>query len=280
MTANQDIERRLVAFFETEPSARAPGWVLESALSTIETTSQRRDLLAPWRFPTMNGLPRLAAVTMAAVIVGAVGFLLATGGGSPSPTAPGASSTKRPVPTPSFFTASTFGRPFTYVLPADVQIDYGPRNATSFEFRVPDSGGPGVSAWFVVAQAIGGGRENPCSLTSTALPLASAQAALEYLKTVPTVAVKSESAAVIDGRDASSAVLTLSPGTVDCPNLAFWMTDAEGVPDPFRDPGVYARVALLDVDGETIAIHTWATSQASDWVRWADELIGSFHFQR
>lgn len=55
MSVNDDLERRIADYYESEPPARAPDWVLESALVTIDTTRQRRGLIrVPWRFPIMN----------------------------------------------------------------------------------------------------------------------------------------------------------------------------------------------------------------------------------
>ena len=184
----------------------------------------------------------------------------------------------QPTAAPTGETASTFRRPFTYVLPTDVQVDYGPQTSTFWEFRVPDSGGPGQAAWFLIVQAIDAGRADPCSIESAEVPLADARAAMDYLKTVPTLSVTEESAGELDGRPALSATLTFESPTGACPDLSPWSTDAEALPEPFRDPATAARITLVTVDGETIAITTLATRESIDWFRWADDIIESIHF--
>lgn len=283
MSANRDLERRLVAFYDAEPPTRAPAWVLEAALSTIETTNQRRGLLAPWRLPTMNGFPRLAAVVIAVAALAAVGFAVLFGSGGPStvlPSAPSSPATTGPPAVPTGETAAAFRPSFTYVLPSEVRFDYGPRTSDFFEFRVPDSGGVGQAAWFVDLLSAENGRAFPCATTPGRVPIADAQRALEYLKSVPTVTVSGETTTEVDGRTALTASLTLAKPDGSCPQLSLWMSDeGEGVPELFRDPATAFRVTLLEVDGTTIAIHTIATREAIDGFRWADELIGSFHFQ-
>jgi hypothetical protein len=174
--------------------------------------------------------------------------------------------------------ASSFRRPFTYVLPSDVRVDVVPQTSAFWEFRVPDSGGVGQSAWFLIVQAIGPGRADPCSIESADAPLADARAAMDYLKSVPTLSVTDETSTELDGRPALSATLTFERPTGGCPELSLWSTDVEAIPEPFRDPATTARITLLTVDGETIAITTIATREAMDWFRWADDIIASMHF--
>ena len=92
MNANHDLERRLSDFYETETPTRAPDWLLESALATIETTQQRRALVRmPWRFTNMNTYAKVAVAAVAVIAIGLVGLaVLRPGptpgvGGSPSP---------------------------------------------------------------------------------------------------------------------------------------------------------------------------------------------------
>lgn len=104
MSADHDLESRIADFYASEAPPRAPDRVLESALSTIDTTRQRRVLMrVPWRFQRMNSLARLAVAAVAVVAVGAVGFALMRAdstsvgaGASPLP-----SNFARPSPSPS-----------------------------------------------------------------------------------------------------------------------------------------------------------------------------------
>jgi hypothetical protein len=102
MTANHDLERRLADFYRGEVPSRAPDRVLAEALTTIESTTQRRGLaLVPWRFRPLNTQTKLAiaGIAIIAVTALAVGRLLPSGGigATPNPTP----TTAPPSPTPS-----------------------------------------------------------------------------------------------------------------------------------------------------------------------------------
>jgi hypothetical protein len=126
MTPNDDFERRIADFYASEPPARAPDWVLESALATVDTTSQRRVFLrAPWRFPNMNMYAKAAAAAVAVIAIGAIGFsVLSPGpgpgtGGDPSPS-PSLSPSPGPSQSPSLpsltesFTSTIHGISISY----------------------------------------------------------------------------------------------------------------------------------------------------------------------
>jgi hypothetical protein len=78
MNANDDLDRRLADHYENEAPARAPDWVLRSALQTIDSTSQRRAVIdVPWRFPQMDRrtwLALAAAALVAVTVLGAIGL--------------------------------------------------------------------------------------------------------------------------------------------------------------------------------------------------------------
>ena len=75
MNANDDLDRRLTDFYATEAPPRAPDWVLESALATVDSTQQRRAFVrVPWRFPNMSNFAKLAVAAVAVIAVGAVGL--------------------------------------------------------------------------------------------------------------------------------------------------------------------------------------------------------------
>jgi hypothetical protein len=122
MNANHDLERRLADFYETEAPVRAPDWVLGQALSTIDTTKQRRVFIhVPWRFPIMSSYAKLAIATVAVISVGLVGLAVlrpGTGnnvggpGGTPSPSpSPAPTTAQSPSPTP--FNPPALTQPFT-----------------------------------------------------------------------------------------------------------------------------------------------------------------------
>jgi hypothetical protein len=279
MTAKRDLESRLADFYETEAPRRAPDWVLADALATIDTTPQRRWFApAPWRSQQMHGSTRLAAAVIAVVLIAAAGVAVLSGGSIFTPT-PTPSPTARPSVAATFEVTPSFRPAFTYQLPAEVRVDVMPDTSRFVEFRVPDSDGVGRSGWFLTVQSIEGGRVFPCSTTPGRIPLADPRAAMDYLKTVPSVSVSGETTTTVDGHSALTATLTLDAPDTDCPQLSLWQSDPESLPEPFRGPGTAFRVMLLDVGGNTIAIHTIATRETTDWFAWADQIIASMHFQ-
>jgi hypothetical protein len=120
MTASNDLRRRLARHYETEPPLRAPDWVLQSALSTIESTPQRRGLPALRRYPDLSTYTKLAAAAVVAIAVG--GFALWQLG----PGGPGGEPTPAPTPTavptaPPSPASTPSPAPTTYVLGALTQ---------------------------------------------------------------------------------------------------------------------------------------------------------------
>ena len=109
MNANNDIDRRLSDLYAAEGSVRAPDEVLRSALSTIETTRQRRPVFrVPWRLPTMTAYAKVAIAAVVVIALGALGLaVLRSPGpnvGAPLPTpSPSVtpSPTAKPLPTPT-----------------------------------------------------------------------------------------------------------------------------------------------------------------------------------
>jgi hypothetical protein len=106
MTANTNLERRVAEHYASEPLLRAPDRVLHAALASIETTKQRRELFAPWRFTKMPTYAKVAAAVavIAVVAVGVWQFAAIPGPGRPaaSPTpspSPTAAATRAAIPT-------------------------------------------------------------------------------------------------------------------------------------------------------------------------------------
>jgi hypothetical protein len=75
MTANKDLGRRLSELYSAEAATRAPDWLLESALETIDTTPQRRVLVRlPWKLPMVDALTKVAVAAAVIVAVGVIGL--------------------------------------------------------------------------------------------------------------------------------------------------------------------------------------------------------------
>jgi len=111
MSVKHDLERRLADFYASEDPSRAPDWVLDAALETIDSTPQRRAFIrVPWRSYDMNNLAELAVAAVVVIALGALGLAVlrpgsgpGVGGGTlptPSPS-PAASPRVSPSPSPS-----------------------------------------------------------------------------------------------------------------------------------------------------------------------------------
>jgi hypothetical protein len=99
MSANDNLERRIADYYETEAPPRAPDWVLQSTLDTVNDTQQRRVIIrAPRRFPEMNSFAKLAVAAVIVIAVGAVGWRML---GPSSPSGVGGQPAASPSPTPS-----------------------------------------------------------------------------------------------------------------------------------------------------------------------------------
>jgi hypothetical protein len=124
MTAEHDLERRLADYYATEAPSRAPDWVLGAALSTIDSTPQRRVLIrVPWRLPTMNSYLKWAIAAVVVLAVGALGlsFLrtsptpgVGTSSPSPSPTPSASPDPSAPPPLGGSFTSTIHGISVSY----------------------------------------------------------------------------------------------------------------------------------------------------------------------
>lgn len=150
MTANRNLERRIADFYATEPPLRAPDWVLRTAISTIETTPQRRGLLAPWRYARVNAYMKLAAAAAVVAVVGiAIWQLAPTGpGGTPSAT-PTQSPSPTPVPTASPSTA-----PSPYAPPALTQTFTSDIHGISISYPTGWASQPAITPWTTPADPV------------------------------------------------------------------------------------------------------------------------------
>jgi hypothetical protein len=154
MNLNHDLTSRVADYYAAEAPSRAPDWVLQTALATIEITSQRRARIrVPWRFPGMNSYAKYAIAAIVVVALGVVGLNLlrpadgpSVGGQSaspsPSPARPSTSgSTARPVPTPppltEQFVSALYGYEISYPAGWAVKAGTEPWSGPGFLFGLP-----------------------------------------------------------------------------------------------------------------------------------------------
>lgn len=129
MSANDSLERGIADVYERDAPARAPDWVLTTALETIESTPQRRVLIrVPWRLPEMNTFAKVAIAAVAVLAVGLVGLNLLSPrnpsgvGGQPT-ASPSPSASSSPSASPSSAAAPPLSETFTSTMHG-ISLDY------------------------------------------------------------------------------------------------------------------------------------------------------------
>lgn len=227
----------------------------------------------------MNSHAKLAVVAVAALV--AVGSVVlrpsqapsVAGGISPSPS-------RSPSPAPIVLRAENFRHPFTYDHPLGRQWSLLRNTSTTYEFIIPDSEAQGYSAVGVIVQATGGGRADPCAPSSDSLRLTDGRgAAIEYLKTIPTLEVAAESSTTFGGMPARQVDIKPGQRTSDCPDVWLWATDTEAFSSGYPR-GMTLRTVLFEIRGDPVIVGTWvfAYSKAS-WQAVADQLIATIDFE-
>jgi hypothetical protein len=277
MNDNRDLERLLDEHYATEGVLRAPDRVLSSALAAIDSTSQRHGIASQLsRIGGLGGYARFAVASLIVVAVTAfvLGVLYAGPGHvgqRPTQRPPSAS----PTPRPNEEGSGNFVVPFTYVLPEGAEFDYGTRDATYFEIRIPAAWEAGHGAG-VIVQAIGGGRVDPCDPESPYLPISPGpQAVIDYLKTVPDMTVADESAASVGDLPAFQARVTAGTETPTCQEIWPWVAATEAFTDIPRQ--IVVRIVAVDV-GEHVVFTVFGEDTNPGWAEMAEELIDSFRF--
>jgi hypothetical protein len=157
MTRNTpEFDQRIADWLETDPTT-APPEVLSTVVAALPAIQQaRRGLLAPWRFPVMNGTMRIASAAIVAVVaVVGVAYLLGPGGpggvqsASPTPSeSPAPSEDLLDTSAWSTFTSARYGfsvrYPAAYVaVPSEAQWQIP--DAPGYMFDGFRGGGP--AAW-------------------------------------------------------------------------------------------------------------------------------------
>ena len=277
MTPNQDLERQLTDLYAAESDLQAPDRVLSSALAAIDSASQRGGIA--WQLARVESLGQYARFAVASLFVTTVAAIVlaafyagpADVGQRPtqSPTPPS------PTPRPNEQGSGNFAVPFTYVLPEGAEFDYGTRNQTYFEIRIPAAAEAGHPAG-VIVQAIGGGRVDPCDPESPYLPISPGpQAVIEYLKTVPDMTVTDQKSASVGDVRAFQAQVSAGAETPTCENIQPWVEATEDFTDIPRN--FVVRIVAVDV-GEHVVFTVFGEDRNPDWTDMANELIDSFRF--
>jgi hypothetical protein len=272
MNANGDLGRRLSDHYASDAPSRAPDWLLESAIDTIDITPQRRVLIrVPWRNPLMNTYAKLGAAAVAAVVLVVGGFaLLRPGassdvGGTPSAlpsAAPSALPSAAPSVAPSIAPPSPL-LPATARLDSFGQIDPLPAFITATvptgwtaDGAILGRAGLDLEPAIYVVQ-IDNRFKDPCAdhtLLSPA-PGPSVSDLLVALASQPGIQAGPITDVTIDGYRGKSVELTTQTDPATCGpgsefgGSAFWTMAA---PDGFQwgpERGQTDRIYALDIDG-------------------------------
>jgi hypothetical protein len=172
-------------------------------------------------------------------------------------------------------TSGNFAVPFSYVLPQGVEFDYGTRNLTYFEIRIPAAAEAGHPAG-VIVQAIAGGRADPCDPESPYLQIdRGPQAVIDYLKTIPDLTVTNESPASVGELPGFQAYVTAGTESPTCEEIYPWVPEEAFTAIPRE---LVVRIVAVDVQGEHVTFTVFGESSNPGWPEMSEELIDSFRF--
>ncbi len=144
MTTPRDLERRLAEHLHGEAPSRAPDWILRSALTTIETTRQRRGPTAPWRNLDMPTFAKLGLAAAAVIAVGALALSRFAPPGPAAPSSPAASPSASPTAPRTLPPAPTAA---TYVPPALTETFTSDRHGLSLSYPEGWTPQPATEPW-------------------------------------------------------------------------------------------------------------------------------------
>jgi hypothetical protein len=165
---------------------------------------------------------------------------------------------------------------FTFSFPAEAEFDYGAVNETYFEVRVPAFADAGMPSG-VIVQAIGAGRADPCDAASERLEIdPGPQSVIDYLKTIPDLALTDEAATTVGGLPAVQATVTGASDTLACDEIYAWVEETETFSAiPLDGP---RRLVAVDVGGEHVVLTVFGEDGNPSWPPMAAELIDSITF--
>jgi len=268
MTTPRHPDEILAAWLDEGP-VRLPDATRRAIVVALPTTTQRRHAWsAPWRFPTMSTIPKLAigAVAIIALVLGGV---LLLGPGRDGAGGPQATPTPAPTPIPSplptgegavplaagtYMTGDPFPFRISMTVPAGLSGNVGgPYAAWISHDSDPNQNGIG----FTLGQSL---FADPCHFDGSPLspqPGPSVDALATALASLPGITATTPTDVVVDGRHgkeltltapASSAGCSLAPGDV----FRVWQLPLGATLDLI--PGASDQIRILDVDGQRLVI--------------------------
>jgi hypothetical protein len=242
--------------------------VLETVLSLLETTPQRRSRWPARRIAEMNTFAKLAIAAAAVVVVALVGINLLPARGGISPGGPVVTPSPSPSPSPS-------PTPLAAVFPPRGPLEIGRHSITqvgvSYSFAVPTSGwisngtfaldraegvAPDGAGFIFWGETPVGVFADPCEQTKGPLIGGSAADLAAAVATVPgTELVDGPTDVMVGGHPAKRVVLVIHDD-VGCTAGSFrlWYTSTPGLSRFATQLGSKIRVWIIDVDGTLIWI--------------------------
>ena len=305
MSTDRDVTRIVRSWLREDRHEDAER-VLNSVLTELDTTSQRRSWWSAWRRPDMNAYLRLGLAAAAILVAAFIGYQIFSGsnvGGPPAPS-PSVAPSQAPAETPTTTPAPVF-------LPAG-ELAIGRHHVTidgvSFSFEVPTSG------WFSnpvgSAESIQRGADNattpawmlfwspnnvysdPCAHTRLSPPVGPSAANLAAaLLTMPGTDATEPTDVTVGGRASNPEPRTRAAIYVEltvredvgCAAEDFYLWVKEGVgegPRHASDLPTTIRVWIVDVDGGRLVIESeLLPGSTPELDQEIDQIVDSIQFE-
>ncbi len=275
-------DQQLAAWLQ-RGSQGAPAGLLADLLEQVAETPQRSGWRRPWSWPGAFIPVGVAVASVIAIVVIGSGNGLFGGPGGPGGSTvspqPSAATSSSPVtsatPTP---TLPPFDRPFTYTLdPASgMTLDAFPN---LYQFRTTDPADSDLRPTGVNIRAIPAIKTADWCTSDGALNASPTPAdVIAAIRQMPGVEASSTTHTSIDGRDALEMTFVIH-ATSDCPDLFLYPGSVAF--NGASSSGSVRRLTLIDVDGETVLVATFADrgeTAAATFFPIADRFIASLHF--
>lgn len=290
MTDQQLDDQRLIAWLQ-RGSQGAPAELLADVLEHVGETRQR----AGWRASSFwVGASSLQIGLAATAVVAIVAVALWTGRFEPG-VGPGASASEAPSATASSTPPATsptpqVDLPFTYELdPASgMTLDVFPNWMSGitvdvlpdiYQFRTRDPADTDYRPAGVNILAVPDIKTSDFCVPGGPFQAATPANFIDTMRLIPGLDVSATTHATIDGHDAL-VVTVIQDVTTDCPNQYLYpgMVPLNGA----LSNHAVRRIELLEVDGQTVEIATYADrgeADAATFLPVADRFIATIHFQ-
>ena len=273
MTADRDTTRVVRSWLRADEHGSADR-VLESVLSRLDMTPQRRLVWPPRRFAQMNKYAQAAIAAAAVLVVAIIGYNLLPGrggvGGQPTP-----SPALTPAPTPTAAAVISAPPATEPPIPAAGPLTVGRHGVTlegvHFTLAIANPGWvsnglfgfdkgpitPTGGAFILWEHDADGIFADPCKEIEAPKVGPSAAEIAAAIASVPgTELVSGPTALTIGGKPAQEVIIRI-PDVIPCPPNEFYLWYDDSLPDNARyatEPGFTIRVWIIEVDGKRVQL--------------------------